>query len=90
MCSTPRSSSRPRRQSAGYRSAIPVNHGYWNKMVAEKDKQLAERARLKELEALFADEPNEIDVDLMEAEVKDKVEHRSVLSRLFSLSLISF
>ena len=59
-------------------------------MVAEKDKQLAERARLKELEALFADEPNEIDVDLMEAEVKDKVEHRSVLSRLFSLSLISF
>ena len=59
-------------------------------MVAEKDKQLAERARLKELEAIYADEPNEIDEALTKAEVVDEIEHSSVFSRLFSLSLISF
>ena len=83
MCSTPRSSSSTRRQSTGYRSSFPVNHGYWNKMVAEKDKQLAERARLEELEALEAEEMNEPDFELMVTETKAEPSHNSKLSRLF-------
>lgn len=83
MCSTPKTSSRPRRHTSGYTPGFKANHHYWNRLIAEREKQLSARQQLHQQHV--ADFQRH-----MKKAPSSRLEQQPLLSRLFGFLRVSF